>query len=130
MGPRPHFFRLSWIWFISCLGGFGHIVSKSSWLHLGACSGSPLHTWFLVVASWLRHTIIEVIHKHPCIETMVWTCTDGLHKPLSTLIKLLIIVGRVSVDLPLQTVGLGCTEKFLQKFSLKFDPISNCPRPQ
>ena len=90
--------------------------SKSPWPHLGVCSKSHLHTWFPAVAS--------------CIESMVWTCTNGLHEPLPTLIKLLIVIGRVSVDFPLQTVGLGCDEKFLQKLSLKFGLISYCSWPQ
>ena len=73
--------------------------SKSTWLHMGAFSRSPLHTWFPVVASWLETYHHRSDSQHPCIKTMVWTCTDGLHEPFPTLIKLLIIVGRVSGQL-------------------------------
>ena len=61
---------------------------------------------------------------------MVWACIDGLHESFPTLIELLIVIGRVGVDLSLQTVGLGCTEERFQKLSLKFGPIPNCPWPQ
>ena len=61
---------------------------------------------------------------------MVWACIDGLHASLPTLIKLLIVIGRVGVDLSLQTVGLSCAEEFIQNLSLKFGLISNCSWPQ
>ena len=56
-------------------------------------------------------------------------CIDGFHESLLTLIKFLTVIGRVGIDLSFQTVGLGCTEEFLQKFSLKIGPISNRSRP-
>ena len=68
------------------------------------CFEKLLHGW--------RHTTIEVIQQHPCIETVMWTCTDGLHEPLPALIEPLIVMGSKHVDLPLQIVGLVSIEEF------------------
>ena len=114
VGRRPHSFCLSYIWFILCLGGFGYKVQKvHGFIWVLARKVTSTHGFQQLLHGW-RHTIIEMIHIHPCIKTMVWTCTDGLHEPLPTLKKLLIIVGRVSVYLPLQIVGFGCTENFFK----------------
>ena len=54
-----------------------------------------------------------MVYKHPFVETMMWTSTDGLHEPLLALVESLIVIGSKCVDLPLQIVGLVSTEEFL-----------------
>ena len=54
-----------------------------------------------------------VVHKHPCVETMMWTSTEGLHEPLPALVEPFIVMGSKSGDLPLQIVSLVSTEEFL-----------------
>ena len=61
---------------------------------------------------------------------MVRTDIDGIQVPFPTLVKFLIFVGCKGVNLPLQTVGYVCGEKFLQELSLHFCPIPNGPWPQ
>ena len=87
--------------------------SKNPWLHLDACSGSPLHTMFLTVASWPETYTIEVVYKHPSVETMIWTSIDGLHEPLPALVEPLVVEGSKCVDLSLQIIGLVSTKEFL-----------------
>ena len=53
---------------------------------------------------------MEVVYKHLSVETMMWASTNGLHEPFPALVEPLIIMGKKSVDLPLQIVGLVRTE--------------------
>ena len=67
--------------------------SKSPCPHLGVCSKSHLHTWFPAVASWLetyhhRNDSLASIYQNHGVDMH-----DGLHEPLPTLIKLLIVIG-------------------------------------
>ena len=68
------------------------------------CFQKLLHGW--------GHATIEVVYKHPSIETMMWTSTDGLPEPHPALIESLIVMGSKCVDLPLQIVGLVSTKEF------------------
>ena len=53
-----------------------------------------------------------MVYKHPSVETMMWTSTDGLYEPLPALVELLVVEGSESVNLSLQIVGLVSTEEF------------------
>ena len=59
------------------------------------------------------HTTIEVVYKHPSVETMIWTSTDGLHESFPALVELLIVKGSKCIDLSLQINGLVGTKEFL-----------------
>ena len=87
--------------------------SRNPWLHLDACSESLLHTLFPKAASWLETCHHRVVYKHPSVETMMWTSTDGLHESLPALVEPLIVEGCEGVDLSLQIIGLVSTEEFL-----------------
>ena len=61
---------------------------------------------------------------------MVRAGTNGFQIPFPALVEFLISMGCKGVNLPLQTVGSVCGEKFLQKLSLHLCPIPDGPRPQ
>ena len=75
------------------------------------------------------HSIVEVINQHPGIKAMVRVGTDGPRIPFSALIKFLTVMSCKGADLPLQIVGLVCTEELLQKFFLQLCPVPDGPWP-
>ena len=60
---------------------------------------------------------------------MVMVGTDGFQIPFPALVEFLIFMGCKGVNLPLQTVGSVCGEKFLQELSPHLCSIPDGPRP-
>ena len=75
------------------------------------------------------HSIVEMVHQHPCIKAMVRACTDGFKIPFPALIKPFTVMSCKGVDLPLQVVGLMSTEELLQEFRLQLGPVPDGPWP-
>ena len=75
------------------------------------------------------HSILEVVYQHPSVKAMVRACTDGFKIPFPALIKIFTVMSCKDVDLPLQIVGLVCTEELLQKFCLQLCPVLDGPWP-
>ena len=75
------------------------------------------------------HSIVEMVHQHPCIKAMMRACTDGLKIPFPALIKSFTVMSCKGVDLPFQVFGIMSTEELLQEFRLQLSSVPDGPWP-
>ena len=117
------------IWFIPSFGGLGNIVEEVHGF-IGILAEEVPSTHGLQELFHGRgHSIVEVVYQHPCVKVMVRACTDGFKIRFPALIKIFTVMSCKAVDLPLQIVGLVCTEELLQKFYLQLCLVLDGPWP-
>ena len=122
-------FNFPGIWFIPRFGGLSNIVKEIHGFIWVFAEEVPSTHGLQELFHGREHSIVEVFYQHPCVKAMVWACIDGFKIPFPALIKFFTVMSCKGVDLPLQIVGLVCTEELLQKFCLQLCPVPDGPWP-
>ena len=104
---------LPWIRLIPSFGSFSHVVQKVHGFIRIFAKEVPSTHGLQELFHGRGHSIVEMVHQHPCIKAMVRACTDGFKIPFPTLIKPFTVMSCKGVDLPLQVVGLMSIEELL-----------------